>query len=141
MYDSIDICNNAKKDFDGVPQQYFREGRTGGRQRSDRDRTGSPSESITMWVRIASPKTKEKGSSKGYPARGLEQCFFFGEMLQEIVKQMKPKKKDFEHAREEKLRKCAEIHVKGGNNILVTTGNVHSFALVYPDSFQLSPHV
>ena len=38
-YDSIDICNNAKKDFDGVPQQYplgrEKGGRTGGRQGSD----------------------------------------------------------------------------------------------------------
>ena len=29
----------------------------------------------------------------------------------------------------------------GGNIILVTTGDVLSFAFVYPDSFQLSPHV
>ena len=35
----------------------------------------------------------------------------------------------------------AEIHVYGGNIILVTTGDVLSFALVHPDSFQLSPHV
>ena len=38
-------------------------------------------------------------------------------------------------------RRSAEIHVYGGNIILVTTGDVSSFALVYPDSFQLSPHV
>ena len=33
----------------------------------------------------------------------------------------------------------AEIHVYGGNIILVTTGDVLSFASVYPDSCQLSP--
>ena len=34
-----------------------------------------------------------------------------------------------------------EIHVYDGNMILVTTGDVLSFAFVYPDSLQLSPHV
>ena len=34
-----------------------------------------------------------------------------------------------------------EIHVYGGKVILVTTGDVLSFASVHPDSFQLSPHV
>ena len=38
-------------------------------------------------------------------------------------------------------RRIAEIHVYGGNIIHVATGDVLSFALVYPDSFQLSPHV
>ena len=35
----------------------------------------------------------------------------------------------------------AEFHVYGGNILLVTTGDVLSFAIVYPDSFQLSPRV
>ena len=39
------------------------------------------------------------------------------------------------------LHIIAEIHVYGGNIILVTTRDFLSFALVYPDSFQVSPHV
>ena len=39
------------------------------------------------------------------------------------------------------LVRLAEIHVYGGNIILVATGDVLSLALVYPDSFQLSPLV
>ena len=39
------------------------------------------------------------------------------------------------------FRVSAEIHVYGGNIILVTTGDLLSFALVNPDSFQLTPHV
>ena len=37
--------------------------------------------------------------------------------------------------------RSAEIHVYGGNIILVTSGDVLRFAFVYPDSFQLNPHV
>ena len=39
------------------------------------------------------------------------------------------------------LQKLRESHVYGGNIIMVTTGDVLSFALVYPGSFHLSPHV
>ena len=38
-------------------------------------------------------------------------------------------------------KKTAEIYVCGGNIILVSTGDVLSCVSVYPESFQLSPHV
>ena len=39
------------------------------------------------------------------------------------------------------MENAKEIHVFGGNIILVATRDVVSFALVYPDSFQLRTHV
>ena len=51
------------------------------------------------------------------------------------------KKKKRKEKKNKKNIKIAEIHAYGGNIILVTTCDVLSFASVYPDSFQLSPHL
>ena len=49
-------------------------------------------------------RRKKKEASKAYLPRRLKNMFFF-EILLEIVKQLRPKKSDFEHTRKEKEKK------------------------------------
>ena len=73
MYDSIDIRNNAKIDFDGVPQQYLGE-------RSDGRSDGGRPVKELQWDKHGKPKNRGKrGLQVVPPERARKNVFFFQE--------------------------------------------------------------